>query len=253
MRTGTYPNARRSLPAVWQAGHGTIRKEQMKIVDIEKDSVLTGTVSSRKCPACGHHEIGITTHDGTFYPLRPGTVVNVLKDLPVEPHTSNTPSTPFAGSDDKVEGQTAQRPWAPDPVKSERSLRLKYGVMIRADLDSSAVNSAVFHSAYLEKLRHLIEKEVHIPIAVLLDQFFTSPHLASGEPGEIALAMWRELEEIRRPVVLVKTWMENPGEENLRNLLQTKPGESSHAKPASDAELEKELEQLTLKKFLSLL
>jgi hypothetical protein len=125
--------------------------------------------------------------------------------------------------------------------------------MIREDLDPNAVNSTIFQAAYLEKLQHLIEKEVHIPIAVLLDQFFTSPHLASGEPGEIALAMWQELEEIRRPVLLVKAWMDDPGEKNLQNLLQPQKMESSPDKPLSDAELEKELEHLTLKEFLSLL
>jgi len=225
----------------------------MKTVETEKDIALTGKVSSRKCPTCGHHEIGITTQDGTFYPLRPGTLIQVLRDHPDEANRSNGPSAPLAGYNKKEAAQPEQRPWAPDPVKSERSLRLKYGVMVRAGLDSSHMNSDIFQAAYLEKLRHLIENEVNIPIAVILDQFFTSPHLASGAPGEIALAMWQELEEIRRPVLLVSAWMEDPGEENLRNLLQPKSRESMLDKPATDAELEKELEQLSLKEFLSLL
>jgi hypothetical protein len=225
----------------------------MKTVEIEKDIALIGTVSSRKCPTCGHHEIGITTQEGTFYPLRIGTLVQVLRAHPDEAHRSNEPSAPCAGDNQEEEVQPEQRPWAPDPVKSERSLRLKYGVMVRAGLDPSQMNSDIFQAAYLEKLRHLIEKEVHIPMAVILDQFFTSPHLASGDPGEIALAMWQELEEIRQPVLLVKAWMVDPGEENLKNLLQPKSKESIADNPATDAELKKELEQLSLMEFLSLL
>jgi hypothetical protein len=225
----------------------------MQTVEIKNDNTLTGTVSSRKCPTCGHHEIGITTQEGTFYPLRPGTLVQVLRAHPDEEHRSTEPSAPFASCNKKEEAQPEQRPWAPDPVKSERSLRLKYGVMVRADLDLSHMNSDTFQAAYLQKLRHLIEKEANFPIAVILDQFFTSPHLASGEPGEITLAMWQELEEIRQPVLLVKAWMEDPGEENLQNLLRPKSGESVPDKPVTDAELEKELEQLSLKEFLSLL
>lgn len=222
-------------------------------METEKDIALTGKISSRKCPTCGHHEIGITTKGGTFYPLRPGTLIQVLRDHPDETHKSNEPSAPPAGYEQKEGAQPEQRPWAPDPVKSERSLRLKYGVMVRANLDFSRMNSDIFQAAYLEKLRRLIEKEVHSPIAVILDQFFTSPHLASGDPGEIALAMWRELEEIRQPVVLVSAWMEDPGEEHLRNLLQPKSKESMLDKPATDAELKKELGQLSLEEFLSLL
>jgi hypothetical protein len=229
------------------------KMELMKPVEIEKDIALTGTVSSRKCPTCGHHEIGITTQEGTFYPLRIGTLVQILRAHPDEARRSNEPSVPSASCNQEEKAQPEQRPWAPDPVKSERSLRLKYGVMVRAGLDSSHMDSDIFQTAYLEKLRHLIEKEVHIPIAVILDQFFTSPHLASGEPGEIALAMWQELEEIRQPVLLVKAWMEDPGEENLQNLLQPKSKENMPNNPATEAELEKELEQLSLMEFLSLL
>ena len=225
----------------------------MKKVEIEKDSALIGTISSRKCPTCGHHEIGMTTQEGTFYPLRIGTLVQVLKAHPGEARRSNEPSVPAASHNKEEKAQPEQRPWVPDPVKSERSLRLKYGVMVRAGLDPGHMNSDIYKAAYLGKLRHLIEKEVYVPIAVTLDQFFTSPHLASGEPGEIALAMWQELEEIRQPVLLVKAWMEDPGEENLRNLLQRKTREIMPDKPSTDAELEKELEQLSLEEFLSLL
>jgi len=219
---------------------------------IEKDSALTGTVTSRKCPTCGHHEIGITTQEGVFYPLRPGTRVQVLPAQPEQAPLSDEPSASFAAYKQK-DTRPEQRPWVPEPVKSDRSLRLKYGVMVRASLDFSHMNSDIFQAAYLEKLGALIEKEVDSPIAVILDQFFNSPHLAAGDPWEIALAMWQDLEEIRQPVVLVKAWMKDPTEENLQKLLQPTPNKSMPEKPATDAELEKELEQLTLSEFLSLL
>jgi len=225
----------------------------MKTVQTKKDLTLTGTVSSRKCPACGHHEIGITTKEGVFYPLRTGTLVQVLNSHPEKAPTSKEASSTRLDVKQKEEDQTEKRAWAPEPVKCEKSLRLKYGVVIRADINPENVDSSVFQAAYLEKLRHLIEKESHTPIAVILDQFFTSPHLASGDAGEIALAMWEALEEIRRPVVLVKAWMEDPGEKNLRELLPpTSEGKLSGV-PVSDAELEKELEDLSLTEFLNLL
>ena len=42
----------------------------------EPDSI-EGTVAARKCPHCGHHEIGIETEEGEFVPVRPGTRVKV--------------------------------------------------------------------------------------------------------------------------------------------------------------------------------
>ena len=37
----------------------------------------SGTISARKCPCCGHHEIGMTAEDGSFRPLRPGMDVEI--------------------------------------------------------------------------------------------------------------------------------------------------------------------------------
>ena len=222
-------------------------------METKRDLTVIGTVSSRKCPACGHHEIGITTQEGVFYPLRPGTLVQILRSHSEELHSSNEASAPELDVKQKEEDRPVKRAWAPEPVKCEKSLRLKYGVMIRPDINPEHINSSVFQAAYLEKLSHLIEKEVHTPIAVILDQFFTSPHLASGDAGEIALAMWEALEEIRRPVVLVKAWIEDPREKNLRELLLPNSVEKLSGVPVSDDELERELENLSLNEFLNLL
>lgn len=41
--------------------------------------ILTGTVTARKCPHCGHHEVGITDSYGRFFALTPGTEVEVKR------------------------------------------------------------------------------------------------------------------------------------------------------------------------------
>ena len=37
-----------------------------------------GTVTARRCPRCGHHEIGITDTNGSYAPLKPGTKIQML-------------------------------------------------------------------------------------------------------------------------------------------------------------------------------
>ena len=37
-----------------------------------------GIITSRTCPRCGHHEIGFTTRDGVFHPLKPGTLIELI-------------------------------------------------------------------------------------------------------------------------------------------------------------------------------
>lgn len=39
-----------------------------------------GRVTARKCACCGHHEIGITTPEGEYIPLKPGIWVEVHWD-----------------------------------------------------------------------------------------------------------------------------------------------------------------------------
>ena len=218
-----------------------------------EDRVLTGIVTSRKCPTCGHHEVGVISKDGTFFPLRPGTRIQIL-----EGHPAQVPgSEEFRAASERVpkivETEPTFSPWVPDPVKGDRTLRLKYGVLVEEHLLIGKMNGEVFQAAYLEKLRSLIDKEVDVPIAVILDRFFTAPYLASGNPREIAFNMWEEIEEIRRPVMLVKAWLENPNEEHLINLIHPKSGDDLSSGPPSATELQQELTQLSLEEFLGLL
>jgi hypothetical protein len=54
---------------------------------------------------------------------------------------------------------------------------------------------------------------------VNLGRFFTAPHLASGNPRQIAQAMWRDLEEVQRRVVLVSEWLEKQDEGSLAEMI----------------------------------
>jgi len=221
-------------------------------LDLKNGIPLNGMVTSRECPACGHHEVGIKTGDGTFLPLKPGTLVQIMGTRPEEGLASDQPGVTVTKST-QDDGFQDHLPWAPDPVRGDRPLRLKYGVMINTDLLNGQVNGEYYQKAYLEKLCHLLEKEIYTPLAVVLDKFFAAPHLASGNPKEIALGMWKELEEIRRPALLVKAWLENPSEENLLDIIRPKSREDINHNQGTENEFEKELKELSLEDFLVLL
>jgi hypothetical protein len=237
----------------WRA-QANFLEEEKTAVENKKDRHLLGTVTARKCPTCGHHEVGFTTNSGAFYPLRPGSLIQVLEDHPQEGPAYLASSSTLEKSPRGIETIPAYKPWIPDPVKGYRSLRLKYGVRIAEECFSHGqIDGSAYQKAYLEKLWRLIEKEFHVPIAVILDQCFSTPHLASGNPVEIASAMFRELDEIRAPVVAVKTWLENPCEESKGKLILSKTEAELDDRPLDDRAVEKELNELTLEEFLSLL
>ncbi len=219
---------------------------------IKRETPLTGIVTARKCPSCGHHEMGFTTEDGAFHPLSPGTPIQILEDH-TAPEARSGELDPALQEFPQVSKPVPEySPWVPYPVKEDRSLRLKYGVMVREALNPEQMSGKMFEAAYMEKLHGLIEREIYTPVAVILDQFFVAPHLASGNPKEIAFNMWQELEEIRKPVEVVKAWLDDPNEENLANLIRPKTKEELASEPVSDGEIKEELEQLTLEEFLGL-
>jgi len=41
---------------------------------------IKGVVKAKKCPHCGHHEIGIITEAGDFMTLKPGMKIAFLQD-----------------------------------------------------------------------------------------------------------------------------------------------------------------------------
>ena len=45
-----------------------------------KDESTEGIVTARECDCCGHHELGITTKDGKYIPLKPGMKVKIIRN-----------------------------------------------------------------------------------------------------------------------------------------------------------------------------
>jgi hypothetical protein len=115
------------------------------------------------------------------------------------------------------------------------------------------MSGRVYESAYIGKLERLTDKAPDTPLPVILDRFFSAPHLASGNPQQIAEAMYRELDEIKRPVVLMRNWLERRDEQSLAELIAPKSLEDLGRESAADARIEKELEALSLEEFLEML
>lgn len=209
-----------------------------------------GTITSRKCPLCGHHEIGYATEDGVFYPLKPGAHIQILDGPETALPMAEARDYDGAATEEEQVDPSQIKVWIPDPVKDDKRLRRKYGVLVKSQLLTGSMSAEVYRLAYLGKLERLIEKEIHTPVAVTLDRFFTAPHLAAGNPMQITEAMWRELEEIRRPVQLVTEWIEKQDEETLNRLIYPFTKQDLGHQPISEAEQKKELEELSLEEFL---
>ncbi|MBW2709217.1 MAG: hypothetical protein JRD04_08060 [Deltaproteobacteria bacterium] len=219
-----------------------------------KEIPFAGTVTTQNCPTCGHHEIGLISENGAFRPLKTGTRVVIMDEMEPsqippaqgeEAHASTTREEP----PNTLEG----RYWVPEPLKGDRRLRLKYGVVIQKQSGSVPVTEHIYASAYMQKLSYLLENEVNIPIAVILDRFFVAPHLASGESREIANNMWEELEEVRQPVEQVTQWLQKPDEKTLQLMLQPGAMENLENQPVSEEEALEEIRALNLEDFLELL
>lgn len=56
-------------------------KPSVKSKSVQKEEIA-GKVSTGICDCCGHHEVGITTDEGQFIPLRPGMKVLILERDP---------------------------------------------------------------------------------------------------------------------------------------------------------------------------
>jgi len=210
----------------------------------------TGTVTSRECPLCGHHEIGFMTQDGEFHSLKAGTRIRVFEAPSSSGPTRDVLKTPLHKEE---EDQLGYRLWMPEPLRGDRALRLKYSVMAKEHLFKGEMSRGLYGLAYVEKIEKLIEKELDIPLPVILDRFFNAPNLASGNPRQIAEAMYRELDEIQRPVVLIGNWLERGEDQSLAELIAPKSTKDLGHEPAEDAQVGRELETLTLEDFLKLL
>ena len=219
-----------------------------------KETPLAGTVTARNCPTCGHHEIGLVSESGVFHPLRTGTRVLVLGET--EPAQTLSPGmeSPATSSIREEPAHTLEgRYWVPEPLKGDQRMRLKYGVVIQEEMGSGPVTEHIYESAYMQKLSYLLEKEVHVPIAAILDRFFVAPHLASGESRDIVSNMFEELEEVSQPVEHVKQWIKAPDEKTLQLLVQPGAMEELESSPISEEEAMEEIRGMELEDFLALL
>ncbi len=214
---------------------------------------LKGNIISRKCPTCGHHEIGLVTEDGSFHPLKSGMFAEIFPGAPSPkplPHSAAAaaPLRKHTGKGEKLDA------WIPDPAKKNKKLRLLYGVLIPSDLFDQGMDTTRYDAAYLHKLEMLIEQEKETPLAVILDRFFTTPHLASGDSRDIASAMLEELDEVRAPVEDVHAWLADGTETALLGKgAAPEKREDQEASLPGPHDMQRELQALTLEDFLSLL
>jgi len=241
---------------------------------------MKGIITARTCPRCGHHEIGFISGDGVFHPLKPGTVVQVMEasderdlgeGLNIAPgvmnvaHFSVGPDSVRPPTDSETLIEIPQRPqeieeeasqyeiWVPETLAGDRRFRLKYGVMVKLGTNFDEMTPDAYRMAYMLKLQHLIEKEGYVSIAVILDRFLASPHLASGSSKEIAEAMWDELDEIKAPVFCVTAWLDEQTDEALAGLVQPVPREELENIPVDETSAIGEFEALSLEDFLEML
>jgi len=220
---------------------------------MENDKTVIGVITSRKCPTCGHHEVGYETNDGDFFPLKPGDMVGVFRKPPTPDLATDTERLTEEPPEGDENDFSEFEPWVPDPLRSDRSLRSKYGVLINKDMVKGEMSAALYEIAYKQKLQQLIQGEVYTPLSVILDKYFVAPHLAGGDPKQVADALWEELEEIRMPVQFVTQWLENMDEESLLKMIHPLPINDLKDERAGDEQLKQELDELSLEDFLEML
>ena len=54
-------------------------KGDEKYLSKEPTEEMIGIVTTKKCDRCGHHEVGITTESGQYFPLKPGMKVEIYE------------------------------------------------------------------------------------------------------------------------------------------------------------------------------
>lgn len=243
----------------------------------ERIYTMKGIITSRTCPRCGHHEVGLTTRDGIFHPLKTGTLVQTIEtsegERPIDEQPSVNPVPGFgpqamppfsfgqqpdlSGSPgflaEEEQASVTKDIWHPEPLEGDRRMRLKYGVKVPHEEHERGMTPELYLHAYLGKLRELIEKEVFMPVAVLLDRFFAAPHLASGNSEEIVEAMWEALGEIQEPVKRVSEWLKDQNDETFAALIEPFTKDELGNEPLSGEDAIKELDGLTLEGFLELM
>ena len=220
---------------------------------MENFDLMTGVITSRKCPTCGHHEVGYETDDGTFFPLRPGDRIGLFPKPPVPDFGGDGFEYPEPIVKDRERDTAEFVPWVPEPLRCDRSLCRRYGVLINRELIKGEMSPSLYQMAYRQKLQRLIEKEVHTPLSIILDRFFVAPHLASGNAKQIADALWEELDEIRTPVTRVSEWLQDEDDTRLLKMIHPRTKTDLKGEILSDHQLKEELNSISLEDFSSIL
>jgi uncharacterized protein YcgL (UPF0745 family) len=142
--------------------------------------------------------------------------------------------------------------WAPEPVKTDKTLRLKYGVLVDRERVGS-MSAGLYEIAYRQKIHRLISEEKYAPLPVIFARFFGVPQLATGTPVQMTEALLEELDEVRTPIERVGNWLSRKDEESLKHLSNSKNLSDLSEESVCDEHFKKELEQLTLEEFFEML
>ncbi len=221
---------------------------------MKDNSAITGRVESRTCPLCGHHEMGFRTKDGEFHPLRSGMTIRIMPSPEEQTQPSlDPPMQDYRLKHEETTGSTDYSPWLPSPLRGDRAMRLKYGVLIDKGFLIGQVTGEAYQKAYMRKLQKLLTLEINIPLPVILDRYFTAPHLASGNPRQITEALWQGLDEIRKPVELVQAWLKQRDEKSIADIVHPRSTNDLENTPVGEEIFQKELEELGLEAFFELL
>ena len=222
------------------------------VQDMANSKPTIGTVTSRTCPTCGHHEIGYETDTGEFCPLQPGDAIGVFPKIPSPGPMENMSEIPLKKDENHEENVFQTIPWIPDPLRCNKLLRCKYGVLNHTHIPVENMSPGIYEMAYRQKLQELIAREIYVPLSVIFDRYFSAPHLASGDPKQVADAMWEELDEIRKPVENMGTWLKNRDKESLAKMILPLSIHDLTETPVSDEQLKQELDQISLDDFLEM-
>lgn len=214
-----------------------------------------GVVTTRTCPTCGHHEVGITTDEGSFASLEPGQRIWLLEEP--EDEQCKAFEKGISAPDSGVPGggptprHAEQLAWAPAPLMTIHTLRQAFGVL-SPEADPPDRTPEAYKAAYLAKLGDLIAREDVGTRAMLLDRHFAAPHIATGFAEEIAWSLWVEWEQIRAPALLVASWLDGE-EKDLLGKARAIFGRLEEAEgPVPDQEaFRRELQSLSLEIFLN--
>lgn len=214
---------------------------------------VIGMIVSRNCPTCGHHEIGYIDRNNTFHPLRPGDMVQVLTggmQPDVAAATGAIAPTDQHMPEDALAGLIA---WAPDPITSDKALRLKYGVLVDCDMSGHDIPPGLYAVAFRQKLHRLLSEEKYTPLPVIFDRFFGVPQLATGNALQMVDALMEELDELKKPVRLVQDWLSKRDNAALAALIHPKGIQDLEESPVETEKFKKELAAQTLAEFFELL